>query len=214
MKYIMKNVIRILEKDLGEVKENVEKEKVEFNEKEFMESFVEEVNSKTLNLVGCFNQEMVAYVRGFANQIWYYDEDDVKPLYINISSHGGYISDLLAILDILSELKDEWDCTIITNCNGYAESCGFILWCFGEERHMGRFGELMCHEVSYNWDDNLSGHKRELERIKKCQEKVNKIIMEKTGLTEKQLNKWYKDGDHYIDREEALELNILTVYDE
>ena len=195
----MKKIMRRLEGN--------QKEVVEMDETDLMELVTEELNSKTLNLVGCFDYKMVAYVREFANQLWYSLQDDFRPLYINISSHGGFASDLLAILDILEDLKNEWKCTIITNCNGYAESCGFLLWCFGDERYMGTYGELMCHQISYNYENNLSGHEQELKRTKKIQEKIDKIIMAKTGLTKKILNKWYKEGDHFIDKDEALKLN-------
>ena len=207
----MKKVLRRLESKQEDVKE--EKQEMEMNERDLMELVTEEINSKTLNLVGGFNSEMVAYVRNFANQLWYFEGDEYRPLYINISSHGGYASDLLAILDILDDLKREWDCTIITNCSGYAESCGFILWCFGDEREMGKYGELMCHQISYGYENNLSGHEKELKRTKKMQAKIDNIIMEKTGLSKKTLNKWYKEGDHFIDREEALKLGMLTIED-
>ena len=201
-------------KKLEEKQEQVNEERMEMNERDLMELVMEEVNSKTLNLVGCFDFKMVAYVREFANQLWYFEQDETRPLYINISSHGGFASDLLAILDILEDLKDEWGCTIITNCNGYAKSCGFILWSFGDERYIGNYGELMCHQISYNYENNLSGHEQELKRTKKLQEKIDRIIMEKTGLTKKILNKWYKEGDHFIDKDEALKLNILTPEDD
>ena len=208
----MKKIIRSLENKQEEIKE--ENQEIEMNERDLMELVIEEVNSKTLNLVGHFDYKMVAYVREFANQLWYFENDDFRPLYINISSHGGFASDLLAILDILQDLKDEWGCTIITNCNGYAESCGFILWSYGDERYMGKFGEMMCHQISYNYENNLSGHEQELKRTKKMQEKIDRIIMEKTGLTKKILNKWYREGDHFIDKDEALKLNILTPEDD
>lgn len=208
----MKKVLRRLESKQEEVKE--EKQEVEMNERDLMELIIEEVNSKTLNLVGCFDYKMVAYVREFANQLWYFEGDDFRPLYINVSSHGGFASDLLAILDILDSLKGEWNCTIITKCDGYAESCGFILWSFGDERYMGRFGEMMCHQVAYNYESNLSGHEQELKRTKRLQAKIDNIIMEKTGLSKKTLNKWYKEGDHFIDKDEAIKLNILTPEDD
>lgn len=208
----MKKIMRNLENKQEEVKE--EKQEIEMNERDLMELVIEEVNSKTLNLVGHFDYKMVAYVREFANQLWYFENDDFRPLYINVSSHGGFASDLLAILDILQDLKDEWGCTIITNCSGYAESCGFILWSYGDERYMGKFGEMMCHQISYNYENNLSGHEQELKRTKKMQEKIDRIIMEKTGLTKKILNKWYREGDHFIDKDEALKLNILTPEDD
>lgn len=210
----MKKLLKKLE---GEMKEQEIKEELEeegITEQEMMQMIMDEINHKTLNIVGTFDEKMIAYVREFANGLWYYEQDPNKPLYVNISSHGGYASALLAILDILQDMKDLWNCKIITNCSGYAESCGFILWCFGDEREMGEFGELMVHEIAYNYDDKISGHERELKRTKKMQDKINKIIMMKTPLTKKQLNKWYKEGDKFIDKEEALKLGLIVEEDE
>lgn len=211
----MKKILRKLE---GEVKEQevkeeelVEKEKEQISEGTFMELIMNEVNHKTLNIIAPFDDKLVEHVRTFADNLWYYEADEKRPLYVNISSHGGYLASLLAILDILQDLKDEWDCTIMTNCSGYAESCGFILWCFGDERYMGKYGELMCHTIKYNWEGSPDDHEKELKRTKQMQTKIDNIIMEKTPISKKQLNKWYKEGDHFIDREEALKLGLLTL---
>ena len=121
----MKKILRKLE---GEMKEQeaqeeelVEKEKEQISEGAFMELIMNEVNHKTLNIIAPFDDKLVEHVRTFADNLWYYEADEKRPLYVNISSHGGYLASLLAILDILQDLKDEWDCTIMTNCSGYAE---------------------------------------------------------------------------------------------
>ena len=68
----------------------------------------------------------------------------------------------------------------------------------------------MVHEIAYNYDDKISGHQRELKRTKKMQDKINKIIMMKTPINKKQLCKFYKEGDKFIDREEALKLGLIV----
>lgn len=199
-----------LEGQLEEVEE-VKTEKPQISEADLMQMVMDEINSKTLNIIGSFDDKLVEHVRMFANNVWYYEQDKTRPLYVNITSHGGYACSLFAVLDILQDLKNEWDCTIITNCSGYAESCGFILWCFGDERYMGKYGELMTHYVSYGCQGNPEDHDFELKRTKRMQKKINKIICEKTPLTEQQLNKWYKKGDKFIDYDEAMELGLLTI---
>lgn len=213
-KMIREMMLRKLEgetEEQKEVEEVVEEAKKEIGEGELMEMIMDEINSKTLNIIGTFDEKQVAYVREFANHLWYYEADEKRPLYINISSHGGFCSSLLAILDILEEVKEEWGCTIITKCNGYAESCGFILWCTGDERYMGKYGELMVHSIAYSYNSNLLEHEKELKRTKKMQEKIDKVIMEKTGIKKQQLNKWYKNGDTFLDYEDCLKLGLLTL---
>lgn len=209
----MKKYLKRLE---NETEQNVDEQLEEqgIKESDFMQMIMDEINSKTLNIMGEFNDEMVAFVREFASKLWYYEADTSRPLYINITSHGGYLNALMAILDILQDLKEEWDCTIITNCTGYAESCGFILWCFGDKRCMGKYGELMTHYIKYNWQGTPEDHEKELKRTKRMQDKVDEIICEKTSLTKKQLRAWYKKGDTFIDYKKAKELGLLTIGEE
>lgn len=210
----MKKIIRKLEQESIEEQEMKAEEDM-VNEADFMNMIMEEINAKTLNITGNFDENMVKYVRAFVNNLWYYEADEKRPLYINISSRGGEADVLFAILDMLDSCKEEWGCKIITNCDGYAQSCGFILFCYGDERYMGQWSELMCHPISYRMNGFIQEHEEELRRSKKIQNKIDNIITTHTPLTQKQLNKWYRAGyDKFIDRDEALKLGLLTVEEE
>ena len=204
----MKKMLRRLEEENMEVEE-LDEEVDELSERDFMQMVMDEVNHKTLSIVGTFDTKMVSYVKTFVDNLWYYEDDDKRPLFVDISSHGGFASDLMAILDLLDKAKKMWDCKIITRCVGYAESCGFILWCFGDEREMGEYSTLMCHKISYGMNGSLDDHESEFKRSKTLQEKIDKIIMKKTNITKKMLNKWYASGDRFIDYDEALELGLI-----
>lgn len=208
----MKRIVRRLENEceqgLEEIVEQLEEKGM--NEADFMQMIMDEINSKTLNITGVFNEDMVRYVRSFVNNLWYYEDDARRPLYINISSRGGEVDALFAILDMLDECKEEWGCTIITKCNGYSHSCGFALWCYGDERDMGKNGELMCHSISYGINGLIQNHEQELKRTKKIQKKLDRVIMANTPITQQQLNKWYKKSDVFLDYEDALKLGLLT----
>ena len=209
----MKKMLRRLEEENMEVEE-LDEEVDELSERDFMQMVMDEVNHKTLSIVGTFDTKMVSYVKTFVDNLWYYEDDDKRPLFVDISSHGGFASDLMAILDLLDKAKKMWDCKIITRCVGYAESCGFILWCFGDEREMGEYSTLMCHKISYGMNGSLDDHESEFKRSKKVQEKIDKIIMKKTNITKKMLNKWYASGDKFIDYDEALELGLIEPEEE
>ena len=210
MKRIVRRLENECEQELAEVTEQMEKQGI--NEADFMQLVIDEVNSKTLNIIGIFNEDMVRYVRNFVNNLWYYEDDTHRPLYINITSRGGEVDSLFAILDMLDDCKEEWNCNIITKCDGYAHSCGFALWCYGNERYMGKYGELMCHSISYGINGLIQNHEQELKRTKKVQKKLDRVITANTPITQQQLNKWYKKGaDVFMDREEALKLGLLTI---
>ena len=209
----MKKMLRRLEEENMEVEE-LDEEVDELSERDFMQMVMDEVNHKTLSIVGTFDTKMVSYVKTFVDNLWYYEDDDKRPLFVDISSHGGFASDLMAILDLLDKAKKMWDCKIITRCVGYAESCGFILWCFGDEREMGEYSSLMCHKISYGMNGSLDDHESEFKRSKKVQEKIDKIIIKKTNITKQMLNKFYREGDKFIDYDEALELGLIEPEEE
>lgn len=210
----MKKIIRKLEQELVE-EQNLETEESMINEADFMNMIIEEISSKTLNITSNFDENLVKYVRAFVNNLWYYEADDKRPLYVNISSRGGEADALFAILDMLDSCKEEWGCKIITNCDGYAQSCGFILYCYGDERYMGQWSELMCHPISYRMNGFIHEHEQEYRRSVKIQKKIDKIITTHTPLTQEQLDEWYKTGyDKFIDYDEAKELGLITVEEE
>lgn len=198
-----------------EMQEEVQEKKATgMPEMDFMELLMREIESKTLNIMGNFDDNMVKYVRQFAGQLWYYEEDDTRPLFINITSHGGQACSLMAILDILESLKEEWGCRIIANVNGYAESCGAVLFCYADERYMNRFSEIMIHQISYGINSTLSDHVVELKRSQYIQDIIDGILCEKTPLTKKLLKKWYKEGDKFLNKKECEKLGLLTVENE
>ena len=185
----MKKMLRRLEEENMEVEElddEVEQED-ELFERDFMQMVIDEVNHKTLSIVGTFDTKMVSYVKTFVDNLWYYEDDDKRPLFVDISSHGGFASDLMAILDLLDKAK---------------------------KREMGEYSSLMCHKISYGMNGSLDDHESEFKRSKKVQEKIDEIIMKKTNITKKMLNKFYREGDKFIDYDEALELGLIEPEEE
>ena len=190
--------------------EEVKEEGQQINSFEFMNMLIADINNKRLNIIGDFNEDLLKYVRDFANNLYFLPEDDCRIVEVIISSHGGEAAVLFSILDILDEIKETWGATIVTIAEGFAESCGAILFLYGDVKECGKHAEVMIHELSYGVHSCLSDHKRELKRSEKMQKKINKIITEHSPITEKQLNKWYKeDGDKFLDYDDLLELGVI-----
>ena len=186
------------------------KEEKQINSFEFMNMLMADINNKRLNIIGDFNEDLLKYVRDFANNLYFLPEDDCRLVEVIISSHGGEAAVLFSILDILDEIKETWGATIVTIAEGFAESCGAILFLYGDVKECGKHAEIMIHELSYGVHSCLADHKRELKRSEKMQKKINKIITEHSPITEKQLNKWYKeDGDKFLDYDDLLELGVI-----
>lgn len=130
----------------------------------------------------------------------------LKPIIVNINSPGGRVDGLMAIVDMLYAM----DAPVITRVMGEACSCGFVLFCAGDERYVGRNASLMYHEMTYVMVDKLRDQESYLKFSKKLQKKLDKIIANNTGVTLKTLDEWKKGPDKWMDAEEAVKLGIAT----
>ena len=54
----------------------------------------------------------------------------------------------------------------LTNCSGYAEKLWDYTMGFGDERYMGKYGELMCPTINIIGRAALMTMKKELKRTK------------------------------------------------
>jgi ATP-dependent protease ClpP protease subunit len=218
----MKNVrelnLRKLENQVEENSEEVvEEAKEQIGEGEFLQLILQEINNKTYHLVGGFDEEQLKKFKDFASNVYFYENDPNPTVNIHISSRGGQVDVLLAILSEIENLKEMWGCKVACHIDGYAFSCGALLFLLaGDIRTMGTHSQMMMHEVSYGYNNNLSGHEKELKYTKKLQDRIDRMIIENTDgkITKRMLNKWYNFGDTYFFKEDLEKLGILTVEEE
>jgi ATP-dependent protease ClpP protease subunit len=131
----------------------------------------------------------------------------LKPIILNINSPGGHVDELLALVDMLESMP----APVVTRAYGQVCSCGFVLFCVGDERYVGNNASLMYHELGYGIWGKDSEVKNYHEYTTKIQKRIDKIIKNKTGITLKKLKEWRKENqDKWLDAEEAVELGIAT----
>ena len=131
----------------------------------------------------------------------------LKPIIVNINSPGGFVDELLALVDMLESMP----APVITRAYGQVCSCGFVLFCVGDERYVGPNTSLMYHEIAYGICGKNSEVKNYQDYSKKIQKRVDRIIVNKTGLTFKKLNEWKKENqDKWLEAKEAVDLGIAT----
>ena len=183
-----------------------------------------EYKNRVLNLFGDFNRETISEMM---KQVLKWEEEDaeilyrhslqikqladpiqlLKPIIININSPGGHVDELVGLVDLLESVP----APIVTRAYGQVCSCGFVLFCIGDERYVGNNTSLMYHELSYGIWGKDSEIKNYHDYAKKLQKRMDKMITSKTGLTLKKLNEWKKSGyDKWLDANEAVELGIAT----
>lgn len=155
---------------------------------------------KTLDIIGEIDELTIQKVSDFILEL---SEED-EYILINISSRGGEIEALLAIIDILEGL----DIDIVTNVNGYCYSSALPLYLIGDVRICGNKALFMYHKCSYGIDGKVINHKQQLELSYKMQKVFDKYITARTNITQNQLEK-YKYNEWYFDKDEALKLGVV-----
>lgn len=211
MKNVRNLMLKRLENQVEENEDVVEEATEQIGEKDFLQMVLQEVNNKTFHLVGEFNEDLLRRFKDFASNLYFYEADPNPTINIKISSYGGNVDILFAILSEIENLKEMWECSLTTTVAGWASSCGALLWLCGDKREMSEFDEIMLHQISYRMNENLAGHERELKRSQKIQKKIDKLITTHSSLTQKQLNKFYKNGDTFLNYEDCLKLNLITI---
>lgn len=102
---------------------------------------------------------------------------------------------------------------VITRAYGEVCSCGFVLFCMGDERYVGNNASLMYHEVSYGIWGKGSEVKCYQKYTEKLQKRLDKLIASKTGVKLKTLKAWRESAqDKWLDPKEAVEMGIATDY--
>lgn len=183
-----------------------------------------EYKNRVINLFGAFDE---ATCNRIMEQLLKWEEEDaeilykhsqqirqvadptqlLKPIIVNINSPGGFVTELMAIVDMLESMP----ATVITRGYGQICSCGFVLFCMGDERYIGNNATIMYHELAYGIWGKDSEVKAQHDYSKKLQKKIDKLIAKKTGLKLKQLAAWRSAvHDKYFDASEAVDLGIAT----
>lgn len=185
-----------------------------------------EYRNRVLNLFGAFNEQTISELM---KQCLKWEEEDaeilykhsqqirqladptqlLKPIILNINSPGGEVHQLLGLVDLLESMS----ATVITRGYGELCSCGFVLFCVGDERYIGNNASLMYHELSYGIYGKDSEIKNYHKNAEKLQKKLDKLINAKTGVKLKTLKAWRESvHDKWIEPKEAVELGIATDY--
>ena len=183
-----------------------------------------EYRNRVLNLFGEFNKQTIG---DMMRQCLKWEEEDaeilykhaqqirqvadprqlLKPIILNINSPGGHVDELFALVDMLESMP----APVITRAYGEIASCGFVLFCVGDERYVGPNVSLMYHEIWYGICGKDSEVKNYHLNSKKVQKRIDRLIKAKTGISLKQLDEWKKaNQDKWLDAKEAVDLGIAT----
>lgn len=133
-------------------------------------------------------------------------EDPEKDISFYINSPGGVITAGMAIYDTMNYIR----CDVSTICIGMAASMGAILLTAGAKgkRFALPNAEIMIHQPSGGMQGQAADMKIHAEWILKSREKLNQILVEKTGQPLEVIER-DTDRDHFMGAEEAVSYGII-----
>ena len=155
----------------------------------------EDVNSASASLV-------------VAQLLFLESEDPDKEISLYINSPGGSITDGMAIVDTINNIK----CPVSTICVGMAASMGAVLLASGAKgkRFATPNAEILIHQPLIS--GGLSGQTTEIkihaDHMVKTREKLNKLLSERTGQNLETIER-DTERDNYMTAQEALEYGLI-----
>ena len=132
-----------------------------------------------------------------------------NPIEIIVDSYGGYCYHGLALISKIISMRNE-GYKIITTVNSVAMSMGFMILICGSERRALIHSRMMCHQPSSGTWGKLQDMEEDVEETLEIWERMKKIIIENTSITNEQLEDIKKQKrDWFMWSEEALKYNVI-----
>jgi len=135
-------------------------------------------------------------------------ESPSKDIFLYINSPGGAITSGLSIYDTMQFIKPD----VSTICVGQAASMGAILLAGGAKgkRYSLPNSRMMIHQPISGFKGQASDIDIQAKEVLKLRNRVNSILAEHTGRTEKQIAT-DTDRDNFMDAHQSLEYGLIDV---
>jgi len=169
----------------------------------------ERMGSEVVQAMLYFNHsrhDIVEDAEGRAHEI-------VKPFRMYISTHGGVVSDMFSILDVMDMIKR--DCVIETVGIGKVMSAGVLMLANGTKgkRKIGKNCRVMLHSVISGHHGSFPNVENEMRETKALQDMYFDYLCSCTKLTRKKIKKLLLNNvDVYLSAEEAIEYGIADEF--
>lgn len=138
-------------------------------------------------------------------QLLFLDRDSSKEIDFYINSPGGSIVDGLAIYDIIRTMKSK----VNTICIGHCASMAAVLLAAGTgKRKAYQNSRIMIHQPSGGIEGQSSDIEIYVKEMLKLKHIMNKILIEKTILSEDEIS-FLTDRDKWYSPEEALKIKLI-----
>ncbi len=133
----------------------------------------------------------------------------IKPIKMYISTHGGIVSDMFSVIDIMENIKK--GCEIQTVGVGKVMSAGVLILAAGTkgQRKIARHCRVMLHNVMSGHHGSFPNLENEMRETKALQKMYFDFLCKNTKLTKKKIKKLLiPNVDVYLSAEEAIKYGI------
>lgn len=156
--------------------------------------------------VGSIEDHMANLI--IAQLLFLESEHPSKDIFLYINSPGGTITSGLSIYDTMQFIKPD----VSTICVGQAASMGAILLAGGAKgkRYSLPNSRMMIHQPIAGFQGQASDIDIHAKEVLKLKNRVNSILAEHTGRTEKQIAK-DTDRDNFMDAHQSLEYGLIDI---
>lgn len=133
-------------------------------------------------------------------------EKEYDNIVVRINSPGGDIIEGMAIYNIISQSKKN----VETKVDGVAASMAAIILLAGSKVYAPKTSMLMLHSASTCTCGNAKELRDVANQLESWDKMLVKAVSKKTGLSDDEaLARWFDGKDHFINGEEAFELNLI-----
>ncbi len=164
----------------------------------------EQNNNRIIYVTGDINDSIATMV--VARMLELNVEDPNHDILLFINSDGGEVDAAMAIHECMTKLIH---CKVITICVGRAHSCGQVLLLSGAKgkRFITENSFTLAHQVSAGTVGKLSEMEGQVAQIKTLEEMLNRIYIERTKITAKQIGA-IMSRDTYMNAVETVKYGI------
>lgn len=159
------------------------------------------LHNRQIFLYGFIDNEKAQDINTKLNALNAYQE---APIVLWINSGGGYITDGFSIIDTLSGITSP----VMTIIVGHACSMAGIISICGDKRLMTKNSCWMAHDMAFGVEDYYTKIKDRMKWSAELQQRVCKILREKTKISEEDIQKAI-NGELWFDAKQALEKNVV-----
>ena len=182
------------------------KKKIVEEEQEIVVEPEEEKSVAMVKLYGPVSEEKCEEIIEYMLKYAYSGGDLIQFI---ISTHGGLVSEMFSVYDIMRSCKE--DCVITTLGLGKVMSAGVLLLAAGTKgsRQIGENCQIMIHGLKAEQGGYLPTMENDLENLNRLQERYIKVLSRETNMSKRYIKKLFnRKLDVFLTAEEAVELGI------